>query len=146
MPKICCIPYPNNIMTKIVKICYNRYSIYDQNGWKTIPFGPARTYLAHIREHPPPLKKNTSVDIVISIGNRTESNSVCNHTSDNQIRRPHGGRSDLLIMSMITDRIGRHKVLLPINQNYNSKKRRIAKLWKKGKICSKIPTKEMKTF
>ena len=27
--------------------------------------------------------------------------------------------SDLLITSMITDRIGRHEVLLPINQNYD---------------------------
>ena len=26
---------------------------------------------------------------------------------------------DLLITSMITDRIGQHKVLLPINQNYD---------------------------
>ena len=34
-----------------------------------------------------------------------ESNSVCNH--------------DLLITSMITDWIGRHDVLLPINQNYD---------------------------
>ena len=33
---------------------YNRYPIYDQNGWKTIPFGAAHTYIAHIREYPPP--------------------------------------------------------------------------------------------
>ena len=26
--------------------------------------------------------------------------------------------SDLLIMIMITDRIGQHKILLPINQSY----------------------------
>ena len=32
---------------------YNRYPIYDQNGWKTIPFGAAHTYIAHIREYPP---------------------------------------------------------------------------------------------
>ena len=30
------------------------YPIYDQNGWKTIPFGTAHTYIAHIRECPPP--------------------------------------------------------------------------------------------
>ena len=36
-----------------------------------------------------------------------ESNSVCNHT----------GRESLMT-SMITDRIWRHEVLLPINQNY----------------------------
>ena len=28
--------------------------IYDQNTRKTIPFGAARTYIAHIREYPPP--------------------------------------------------------------------------------------------
>ena len=32
----------------------NRYPIYDQNSWKTIPFGAAHTYIAHIREYPPP--------------------------------------------------------------------------------------------
>ena len=41
-----------------------------------------------------------------------ESNSVCNRTSDQS-------ESHLLITSMITDRIGRHEVLLPINQNCN---------------------------
>jgi len=30
----------------------NQYPIYDQNGWKTLPFGAAHTYLAHIREYP----------------------------------------------------------------------------------------------
>ena len=43
-----------------------------------------------------------------------ESNSVCNHTSD-----PLRGRPICLITGMITDRIGRHKVLLPINHNFN---------------------------
>ena len=28
----------------------NRYSIYDQNGWKAIPFRAAHTYIGHIRE------------------------------------------------------------------------------------------------
>ena len=32
--------------------------------------------------------------------------------------------SNLLITSMITDRIGQHKVLLPINQNYDKIKER----------------------
>ena len=32
---------------------HNRYPIYDQNGWKTLPFGAAHTYIAHIREYPP---------------------------------------------------------------------------------------------
>ena len=46
-----------------------------------------------------------------------ESNSVCNHTrrSDKQIT----WSSDLFITSMITDRIGRHEVLLPIHDDYN---------------------------
>jgi len=34
----------------------NRYPIYDQNGCKTIPFGAAHTYIAHIREYPPGLR------------------------------------------------------------------------------------------
>ena len=48
-----------------------------------------------------------------------ESNSVCNHTSDKQNRTTAKQESDLLITSMITDWIGRHDVLLPINQNYD---------------------------
>ena len=47
-----------------------------------------------------------------------ESNSVCNHTSDQQNRTTAQRESDLSITSMITDWIGRHDVLLPINQNY----------------------------
>ena len=46
-----------------------------------------------------------------------ESNSVCNPTrrSDKQIT----WSSDLFITSMITDRIGRHEVLLSIHDDYN---------------------------
>ena len=29
------------------------YPIHDQNSWKTIPFGAAHTYIAHIKEYPP---------------------------------------------------------------------------------------------
>ena len=47
-----------------------------------------------------------------------ESNSACNHTSDQQNRMTAKRESDSSITSMITDRIGRHKVLLPINYNY----------------------------
>ena len=35
----------------------NWYPIYDQNGWKNLPFGAARTYIAHIKYKgvtPPP--------------------------------------------------------------------------------------------
>ena len=42
------------------------------------------------------------------------------HTNDKQNRTTAKRESDLLITSMITDRIGRHHVLLPINHNnYN---------------------------
>ena len=37
----------------------------------------------------------------------------------NKIGRPRGGSPICLITSMITDRIGRHEVLLPINHNFN---------------------------
>ena len=43
----------------------------------------------------------------------------------NNIGRTVKQESDLLIMSMITDRIGRHEVLLPINQNYD-------KIWERN--------------
>ena len=47
-----------------------------------------------------------------------ESNSFCNHTSDKQNRTTAKPReSDLLITSMVTDTIGRHRVLLPIHHN-----------------------------
>ena len=37
----------------------------------------------------------------------------------NKIGRPRSGNPICLITSMITDRIGRHEVLLPINHNFN---------------------------
>ena len=37
----------------------------------------------------------------------------------NKIGRPRSGSPICLITSMITNRIGRHKVLLPINHNFN---------------------------
>ena len=66
---------------------------------------------------------------IISNGNRTEwspirSVIVCNQDSViirviNKIGRPRSGSPICLITSMITDRIGGHKVLLPINHKYN---------------------------
>ena len=44
-----------------------------------------------------------------------DSNSFCSHLSDFQ--------SDLLIISVITDLIGWHEVLLPINEKYEKKLR-----------------------
>ena len=34
--------------------CKNRYPIYDQNGWKTLPFGAADTYSPYKGVPPPP--------------------------------------------------------------------------------------------
>ena len=61
----------SQLMTRVLK----PYRIYNQNGQnrypiydyikrlKTVPFGAARTYIAHIREHSPramPLKENSA--------------------------------------------------------------------------------------
>ena len=55
-----------------------------------------------------------------------DSNLVCNHTSNWQNRTTAKRESDLSITSIITDRIGRHKVLLPINHNcFNFRKQQI---------------------
>ena len=48
MTKISDFPYPIYDLTKIW------YPIYGLNGWKTILLGAAQTYIAHIREYPPP--------------------------------------------------------------------------------------------
>ena len=46
-----------------------------------------------------------------------EPNLVCNNTSDDKIAQRE---FDLFITNMITDRIGRHEVILSINhKNYN---------------------------
>ena len=50
--------------------------------------------------------------------NRTEWSPI-RSVFINKIGRPRSGSPICLITSMITDRIGRHDVLLPINHNYN---------------------------
>ena len=45
--------------------------------------------------------------------------------SDSQNQTTAKWESNLFIMSMITDRIGPHKVLFPINQNYD-------KIWERN--------------
>ena len=57
----------------------------------------------------------------ISNGNRTEWSPIRSVIIRviNKIGRPHSGSPICLITSMITDRIGRHEVLLPINHNFN---------------------------
>ena len=67
-----------------------------------------------------------SMDIIIMItsnGNRADLSwnpiwSVIIQVI-NKIGPPRSGSLICLITSMITDRIGRHKVLLPINHNFN---------------------------
>ena len=58
---------------------------------------------------------------VIRNGNRTEWSPVRSVIIRviNKIGRPGSGSPICLITSMITDRIGRHEVLLPINHNFN---------------------------
>ena len=57
----------------------------------------------------------------ISNGNRTEWSPIRSVIIRviNKIGRPRSGSLICLITSMITDRIGRHEVLLPINHNFN---------------------------
>ena len=56
-----------------------------------------------------------------------------------QIGLPLHGRSILLITRMITNRIGRHKVLLPIHHNFN-------KIFLIYKALFKIKTQEIPRF
>ena len=59
--------------------------------------------------------------LVVSNGNRTEWSPIRSVIIRviNKIGRPRSGSPICLITSMITDRIGRHEVLLPINHNFN---------------------------
>ena len=58
---------------------------------------------------------------IISNGNRTEWSPIRSVIIRviNKIGRPRSGSPICLITSMITDRIGRHEVLLLINHNFN---------------------------
>ena len=58
---------------------------------------------------------------MINNGNRTEWSLIRSVIIRviNEIGRPRSGSPICLITSMITDRIGRHEVLLPINHIYN---------------------------
>ena len=59
--------------------------------------------------------------IIIINGSRTEWSPIRSVIVRviNKIERPRSGCLIFLITSMITDRIGRHEVLLPINHNFN---------------------------
>ena len=64
----------------------------------------------------------SSLDLIlINNGNRTEWSPIRSVIIRviNKIGRPRSGSPICLITSMITDRIERHEVLLPINHNYN---------------------------
>ena len=68
-----------------------------------------------------------------------ESSSVCNHTSDDKIRRP----AMVFITSMITDRFGRHEILLPINhKNFNFRGKKNSQDMKERENLHKKLTKE----
>ena len=62
-----------------------------------------------------------SLNCLISNGNRIEWSPIRSVIIQviNKIGRPHSGSLICLITSMITDRIGRHEVLLSINHNFN---------------------------
>ena len=62
-----------------------------------------------------------SLDHYVCNGNRTEWSPIRSVIIRviNKIARPRSGSSICLITSMITDRIGRHEVLLPVNYNFN---------------------------
>jgi len=57
----------------------------------------------------------------VNNGNRTEQSPIRSVIIRviNKIARQHGGSPICLIVSTITDRMGWHEVLLPINHNYN---------------------------
>ena len=65
--------------------------------------------------------KETASNTILSNGNRTEWSpirSVIIRVS-NKIGRPSSDSPICLITSMITDRSGRHEVLLPVNHDFN---------------------------
>ena len=65
--------------------------------------------------------KGTASNTILSNGNRTgwsPIRSVIIRVS-NKIGRPRNGSPICLITSMITDRIGRHEVLLPVNHDFD---------------------------
>ena len=63
----------------------------------------------------------TIISLMISNGNRTEWSPIRSIIIRviNKIGQPRSGSPICLITIMITDRIGLHEVLLPINHNFN---------------------------
>ena len=56
---------------------------------------------------------------------------ICNQTIDKQNWTTVKLESDLLVACMIKDRIGQHKVLLTINQNYD-------KMWERKMLVISV--------
>ena len=83
---------------------------------------------------------------VIYNGKRTECSPIRSVVIRviNKVQRPRSRSPICLITSMITDRIGRHKVLLPINHNYNKGcdvvrySESVCSQWKKKKTIKDI--------
>ena len=73
-----------------------------------------------------------------------ESNSACNHTSDDEIREPSSGSPICLSRVWLQIELDEMRAYYPLIIKITlSEKRRIAYLWKKEKYCSKRPTKEV---
>ena len=47
--------------TRVQKPYSIYYTTHDQNGWKTLSFGATHTYMAHLREYPPPPPVSTEI-------------------------------------------------------------------------------------
>ena len=90
--------------------------------WRLWKFTAAKTWLlqctVYVTFH---WKTIRYINLKLSNGNRTEWSSIRSVIIRviNKIGRPRSGSPICLITSMITDRIGRHEVLLPINHNFN---------------------------
>ena len=88
--------------------------VFSCGGWEARnPFKPSPRPISTFNSH--------SETRPISNGNRTEWSPIRSVIIRviNKIGRPRSGSPICLITSMITDRIGRHEVLLPINHNLN---------------------------
>ena len=79
---------------------------------------------------------------MISNGNRSEWSPIRSNSSPNRTTAQR--ESDLFITSMITDRIGRSEVLLPINhKSYNFREKKNSQVMKEREICIKRLTKDV---
>ena len=83
-------------------------------------FSPLPSWLRRSFARAPPKEMNLE-EFAISNGNRTQWGPIWSVIIRviNKIGRPRSGSPICLITSMITDRIGRHDVLLAINHNFS---------------------------